>query len=66
MSADRIAHLERQVTRIARIAALNEDALPIFERLDSALLALRAEAESKRKTDPVARARALLQVRRAS
>ncbi|KGJ01723.1 hypothetical protein SAMN04487972_1191 [Paracoccus halophilus] len=66
MTAQQIARLERAHLIAARIVALDPAALPVFERLDAEMAAAKAEVEARRLNDPIARARALAQLRKAS
>lgn len=61
-----IADLEQAHLILARVVELDIAALPIFERLDAELMAARAEQEARRMDDPIARARALAQARKAN
>ncbi|GEM_PF-4237689 len=61
-----LARLERAHLTAARVVALDAAALPIFERLDAEVAAARAEVAARRMDDPIARARALAQARKAS
>ncbi|UFM64200.1 hypothetical protein LOS78_01635 [Paracoccus sp. MA] len=61
-----IADLERAHLILARVVEQDIAALPIFERLDAELLAARADLAARRMDDPIARARALAQARKAN
>lgn len=60
-----LAQIERNHLIVARVVAIDPAALPIFERLDAELAAARAEVAARRMGDPIARARALAQARKA-
>lgn len=66
MNATMLARIERAHLIAARLVAQDAAALPIFERLDAELLSAQAEIAARRMDDPVARARALAQARKAS
>lgn len=66
LSPAMLARIERAHLIVARIVAIDPAALPIFERLDAELMAARAEQEARRMDDPIARARALAQARKAN
>jgi hypothetical protein len=59
-----IARLERALGIAARVVAIEPGALPIFERLDAELTAERAALDVRRMEDPVAKARAMLQMKK--
>ncbi|SEN87960.1 hypothetical protein SAMN04489859_102059 [Paracoccus alcaliphilus] len=65
MAQVNISRIERALLITARVVAHNAAALPIFERLDTELQAARAELAARHTDDPLARARALAQLRRA-
>ncbi|MFJ1291657.1 hypothetical protein ACEPPZ_06135 [Paracoccus yeei] len=66
MNATMLACIERAHLIAARLVAQDAAALPIFERLDAELLSAQAEIAARRMDDPVARARALAQARKAN
>lgn len=61
-----LARIERAHLIAARIVAIDAAALPIFERMEAELAAANAEVEARRLDDPIARARALAQARKAN
>ena len=60
-----LADLEQAHLIVARVVQQDIAALPVFERLDTELLAARAEQAAWRLDDPIARARALAQAKKA-
>lgn len=60
-----IARMERALVMAARLVAQDVAILPIFERLDAELSAVKADVAAHRMNDPIARARALAQARKA-
>ncbi|WP_374633017.1 hypothetical protein [Paracoccus sp. (in: a-proteobacteria)] len=65
VSPTALMRLERAHLIAARAVAANSAALPVFERLDAELAVARADIEARRLADPIARARALAQARKA-
>lgn len=61
-----LARIERARLIVARVVAIDPAGLPIFERLDAEYSAAQAEVAARRIDDPIAKARALAQARKAS
>lgn len=64
VNPDLVGDLERALETAAQIVERDPAALPIFERIDRELTAVRAELKLREINDPVTRARELSRLRK--